>query len=569
MGFVAKLSEIINTGQSRAIILTGNIYDLFFDGQNYVPIVQMLNSRYDVKPNITTREKGLTRIVYEINDNIIVFGEQNLKELCAAWEVYMASFPEDQREDTDLRKLMQKSRGNPTYSLELLRKISLCARAKKIDNNLLIIIEGADILMPENELNRMNIADRQRIAIVHDWFSDPTFVYGHDTVILLSESRSQLHQRVSKLPQVMEVEVLLPNLEEREAFILKTLGKMPESCPNLAQITAALSLHALKQLLAQKKIDTAAVTLKVEQYLKSLVGEEAIKFKRPVHSLDDARGNSVIRKFLKTEVIPSFKGPAATAITGLVFGGPIGGGKTWLGEGLVGDMGIPAIELVGLRSMWLGQTDLIVERLFRAITALDQVAIFIDEADTQFREINPQEHSTEVRMTGKIQNYMSDERLKGKVFWILMTARIHLLSPDIRREGRAGDLIIPVLDPSGKDLEDFIEWVAESVEDRKGAVRYLQERFANKEVSAATFANLRKQIKRKEAKLAGDVKRILDDMIPPNIADVRDYQKYQALLNTTRKSLLPVEFQDEQDDMQQHRKGWQAKIRELEEKGIR
>ena len=58
---------------------------------------------------------------------------------------------------------------------------------------------------------------------------------------------------------------------------------------------------------------------------------------------------------------------------------------------------------------------------------------------------------------------MSDPRLRGRVIWLLMTARIHLLSPDIRRPGRVGDLIIPVLDPEGEDRRDFLRWVAESV----------------------------------------------------------------------------------------------------------
>ena len=57
----------------------------------------------------------------------------------------------------------------------------------------------------------------------------------------------------------------------------------------------------------------------------------------------------------------------------------------------------------------------------------------------------------------KIQAMMSDPALKGRVFWLLMTARIHLLSPDLRRPGRAGDLIIPVLDPEGvRWLRDFL-----------------------------------------------------------------------------------------------------------------
>ena len=95
---------------------------------------------------------------------------------------------------------------------------------------------------------------------------------------------------------------------------------------------------------------------------------------------------------------------------------------------------------------------MIFERLRRVLEALEKVVIFVDEADTQFGGVGAETHSTERRLTGKIQAMMSDPRLRGRVIWLLMTARIHLLSPDIRRPGRVGDLIIPVLDPEGNIL---------------------------------------------------------------------------------------------------------------------
>ena len=70
-----------------------------------------------------------------------------------------------------------------------------------------------------------------------------------------------------------------------------------------------------------------------------------------------------------------------------------------------------------------------------------------EQADTQFGGVGADIHPTERRLTGRIQAMMSDPALRGRVIWLLMTARIHLLSPDIRRPGRVGDLIIPVLDP--------------------------------------------------------------------------------------------------------------------------
>ena len=84
--------------------------------------------------------------------------------------------------------------------------------------------------------------------------------------------------------------------------------------------------------------------------------------------------------------------------------------------------------------------------------------IFVDEADTQFGGVGADAHETERRLTGKIQAMMSDPALRGRVVWLLITARIHRLSPDIRRPGRAGDLIIPILDPEGPDRREFIAW---------------------------------------------------------------------------------------------------------------
>ena len=76
-----------------------------------------------------------------------------------------------------------------------------------------------------------------------------------------------------------------------------------------------------------------------------------------------------------------------------------------------------------------------------------------------FGSLDNSSHETERRLTGKIQAMMSDPRMKGRVFWLLMTARVHRLSPDIRRPGRVGDVIIPVLDPSEDDRRDFIQWL--------------------------------------------------------------------------------------------------------------
>jgi hypothetical protein len=155
--------------------------------------------------------------------------------------------------------------------------------------------------------------------------------------------------------------------------------------------------------------------------------------------------------------------------------------------------------------------------------------------------------------------------LRGKVIWLLMTARIQLLSPDIRRPGRVGDLIIPILDPTGADRLEFIRWMikpAGSIGD--GLVDWLDQEGLPQDFSAAGFSALRSQIRAVPPTSEQELKATIADFIQPAIGPTRRYQTLQALVNCTRRSLLPdPSVTDEQRVL------WEQEIRLLEAQGIR
>jgi SpoVK/Ycf46/Vps4 family AAA+-type ATPase len=250
-------------------------------------------------------------------------------------------------------------------------------------------------------------------------------------------------------------------------------------------------------------------------------------------------------------------------LSGAAIAGPIGGGKTFIFEAVASEMDVPVLVLKSIRSQWYGQTDVIFERLRRVLEALEKVVIFVDEADTQFGGVGQESHATERRLTGKIQAMMSDPRLRGRVIWLLMTARIHLLSPDIRRPGRVGDLIIPVLDPEGEDRMDFVRWVTSGVLESPSDADLARISELTPGYSAAAFASLRAQLKANGAQQIDEVVEIVNDLILPAIGPTRRYQTLQALLNCTRRSLLP-ETMSEAD-----REDWRQEILALERQGIR
>ena len=303
---------------------------------------------------------------------------------------------------------------------------------------------------------------------------------------------------------------------------------------------------------------------KVESFIQSQIGEDVVEFKRVAHGLDDVVGFSKLKEFIRKELLPRFRAAGTAALPGAAVAGPIGGGKTFIFEAVAGELDMPVLVLKNIRSQWFGQTDVIFERLRRVLEALDKVVIFVDEADTQFGGVGAETHSTERRLTGKIQAMMSDPRLRGRVIWLLMTARINLLSPDLRRPGRVGDLIIPVLDPEGDDRLDFLRWTVErelpNVE--PGEINRLDGLTPG--YSAAAFASLRSHLAAAGPKSIDEVVEIVSDHIQPAIELTRRYQTLQALLNCTRRSLLPAPDVDEATRQQ-----WQLEANRLEAMGVR
>ena len=597
---------LINSGTSRSLVLSGNIHDLFFvragDDTDYIPLVPFLARSWDIP--------GFILIVYELNGPIRFAQETEREKVQSAFEVWRGitetnldtnanvgipratqgagSLKAAEPADASFSQYMNDAVGSPTLALELLRQFCLLSRStnaqgeKLLSEKLIILIEATDMLLPEGEIRSLSLQDRHRVSIVQDWISDSSFMEGSDTVIFIAESESLVNSRITRLPQVITVEIPAPGMAERQHFIswFNNTPKRVDKPLNLwgtqsqlAMLTAGLSIQALRQLLLStrysgEKLHPEAVIGKVSEFIQGQLGEDVVEFKKPEHTLQDIVGNQKLVDFLKTQLIPRITSTGPEAIPGMSVCGPIGSGKTFIFEGLAGELDIPVLVLKNIRSMWFGQTDVIFERLRRLLMALVKVLIFVDEADTQFGTVGPEAHSTERRLTGKIQAMMSDPQLRGNITWLLMTARIYHLSPDLRREGRVGDMVIPVLDPQGEDRQAFLRWTLAKVlpgplsEDVVERLLKLTDDY-----SAASFASLRSDLEaasliKKDKLTLDEIIAVVEDRILPNIGPIRHYQTLQALLNCTRKSLLPGEYSAE------IRESWMKQIAQLEALGV-
>ena len=93
----------------------------------------------------------------------------------------------------------------------------------------------------------------------------------------------------------------------------------------------------------------------------SFTGEDVVEFKKPNHSLEDVIGNRKLLNFLREKLIPRLKSTGDDAIVGAAVGGPIGCGKTFIFEGLAGDLDMPVIVLKNIKRVSFGVLLLIIK----------------------------------------------------------------------------------------------------------------------------------------------------------------------------------------------------------------
>lgn len=605
--FLVELGRAIKSGASRTIVVTGNVQDLVHhdgdDGGRYVPLVDFLSHRIEGEPS-------LVPVTYELGRPIRFVREADRQRFTKAWVQFQTGLdsgdvkierflnPGSKAEHGSIAeefgKQLEEAAENPAIALATLQAMCACSRAvikgqRVFDGSLVIIIEGADLLIPEGQASSLSDGHLYRIATCRDWFSDLGFLEGGDTVILITESRSLLNQRVSQMPQLAEVTIPSPDEAARLEFIRWFEGQRSAAgkpaptywgtAEELAKLTAALSIHALRQLLVAachegRTLSIHDVTKQVEAFIQNqLGGDEVVAFKKPEHTRADVIGCRDAKAFIETDVLPGLRLTTKDALSSIVVCGAIGVGKTFLWEAVAGELGIPVLVLKNLRSKWFGETDVIFERLRRVLEALSKVLIYIEEADTAFGGVSADTHETERRLTGRLQGMMSDPRLRGRVHWLLDTARAHLLSADLRRPGRGGDLIFGMFDPVDEDRADFICWTVDSVlVDPLDQPTFEAIDRATKGYYAGAFGSLRAELRRKAAagKLSVEqVLAIVRDITPADIGLTRRYQELQALLNCTRKSLRPKAFRVlEGEAWEKQMEAWNLEAARLEAAGI-
>ncbi|MBM3298892.1 MAG: AAA family ATPase [Deltaproteobacteria bacterium] len=559
--FARRIIEKYVSAQSNAFLVYGNTRDVYpVDSKRYVALVDffveaLIKPGRDDAPRIVMVYDPSTGISFHnpLDRQLIAreIGEDRLERILAAVRKDIV---------TACAALREFVRINVTVPLP-------SDPAKKIRKDFAIIIRFGEAVAPASRGDMMLDSDRLKVITLENWFSDSTFIASSDIVFMISETLNGINDRIVDLPYCTAISIDRPNQEQRRQYIehLLTEEKVQTSMPaeHIAYSSAGLTLLSLRQIFRQAAYKGTAVTPElIFEKTKEIIEKELegnIEFPNLSYGFDRIIGASRLLKKLR-ELKECLLGDDPELMpVGILVPGANGVGKTFIYKAFAKECGWVAVVLKNIRGPYVGETEKNWERIRSVLEAMGNVMVIYDEADTEIGGRSAQTHEVDRRLFGNILKMMSDPSNRGKIVWIIITARPDRLEPDIKRSGRAGEHL-PVFDNEGAEREAFLRHVLNQAQvdpDMFSPEQYGEFLQLTSGYYPADFDHLLTELRRRkrlEDKLTPEmVLEEVADFIPSDIARQREYQELLAVLECTSREILPDRYAHVPREIIQHR----------------
>ncbi len=325
------------------------------------------------------------------------------------------------------------------------------------------IINHASYLFPAGEPGRTSFAASGMLVTLLNWATSAHVKRLEMGCVLIDERRADMSDRLTANPHVAAIEMPLPGESERLAFVRDvSVGEAWETISDytpeqIAPLSAGMSLNDLATLI-QSASDTGGGHGKqrldaplFKSLKKRLIERQChglLEFIEPKWKLDTVIGHDAAKQRLRDDAALIDRGELDSVPMGYLLCGPVGTGKTFMAMCAAGEFGIPCVVLKNFRSKYVGETEGNLERVLSVLRAMGPVMVIVDEADAALGDRDAEgDAGTSSRVFGMIANQMGDTRYRGRILWMLLTARPDLLPIDIKRQGRA-EVHIPLFYPT-------------------------------------------------------------------------------------------------------------------------
>ncbi len=442
--WAAKLAELYFSGTTSMFVLHGNTFDVVRSGSDNDPrwtgladfLAEQLFGRWDLVVHYDLA-RGLRCAAGTSG--------KRLQEMVATSGKWIGDLKELPRDPT-----------KGLYALDkMIQKIVMSDPDKRI--RCAIIIDHVGYVAPSGD--SLDLNEQTHLVTLLNWASSPYIKRLNMAFVLIDPRLSSVAERLTSNPHVAQVEVPLPSEPERTAFLIaqiKATGREVStfsdySVAELGKLTAGIGLTDLEVLVRSAAEGTRRLDGKYFKELKKrLIERQAqgmLEFIEPKWGLDTVVGHEAAKKRLLDDAELIKRGELDTVPMGYLFCGPVGTGKSFLATCVAGSIGIPCVVLKNFRSKYVGETEGNLERVLGVMRSMGPVVVVIDEADAMLGDRDQGGDSgVGGRVFAMIASQMGDTSYRGKIIWMLLTARPDQLPVDLKRQGRA-EVHIPLFYP--------------------------------------------------------------------------------------------------------------------------
>jgi AAA+ superfamily predicted ATPase len=446
--WAAQLAELYFSGTTAAFLLHGNTYDLFRIGRG-------AEGRYGVLAEFLAEQLfGRWSIVlhYDLGRGLRALAgrdEQRLKDMVTLANKRLG----------DLSALSKDPAATFALLDRFVRQNIMAPEEERL--SLAVIMEQSSYVFPSGEPGRQSLQSSSQLVTMLNWAMSPHVKRLNMAFVMVDEKLADVSDRLAGNPHVATIEVPLPDEKERDAFIRGSIGDAPIDtfsdfdAAQLAALTAGISLTDLNVLIQSARESGKRLDATVFRALKKRLLERQcrglLEFIEPRWTLDTVVGHEAAKQRLRDDAALLKRGALDTLPMGYLLCGPVGTGKSFLAQCVSGEIGVPCVILKNFRSKYVGETEGNLERVLSVLRAMGPVVVVVDEADAALGSREQSGDSgTSSRVFAMIAAQMGDTKYRGRIIWMLLTARPDLLPIDLKRQGRA-EVHIPLFYPTDEN----------------------------------------------------------------------------------------------------------------------
>ena len=353
---------------------------------------------------------------------------------------------------------------SPVDALPLLDKLLRIPRFQEDGDGLppmvAVIIERAELVVPDADLAMMSLEDRTTLATIVRWGTDSEIEKAGNPVILIVGTLADLHNELRAARNRFEaIGVPLPDFDARRRFIERYMNERKQFVLDdglvieaVANTTAGLSLVQVEDILLRAEgvgvLTSDLVWDRKQGVIKAVFGE-VLEILDSRLGFDDIGGFEYVKEFFLRNVIrPIREGRKSRVPMGVLMTGPAGTGKSIMAEAVAKEAGVNVVRLrIGgqIASRWPGEGERNLEKALRAIASLAPAIVLIDEIDQAVRRgVDGDTSLQDQRIFQRLLEFMGDTSHRGEIVFLAATNRPDLMDPALRRPGRF-DKKIPFL----------------------------------------------------------------------------------------------------------------------------